>query len=440
MYFLYSLLLALAVALSAPWWLFAMWRHGKHRSGLSERLGFLPSRLARSEPASGHRAIWIHAVSVGEVLGIAGLLAELKERFPNHRLVVSTTTDTGQKLARERFGAENVFYFPADFAFAIRPYLRALRPELIVIAETEFWPNFLRCAHNAGARIAIVNARISDRSFPRYRRFRFLLQRVLCRVDMFLAQTQEDVRRLVAIGAPAGRVRICGNLKFDGATPQAFEFVSQLKRRLTEAFPILVCGSTVEGEEALLLEMFRAVLRQYPSALMILAPRRPERFHEVTQLLAASGPEYWCRSNLDSGAVLRGGVLLLDTIGELAAIYAVATIAFVGGSLAPRGGHNILEPAHFGLPIVVGQHMENFRDIQAIFQAQDAVRVVREEELASTILALLADQPGREAMGQRARATLQIHTGATARTVDALQTLVGATHTTVEILAGKATP
>ena len=439
MYFIYSLLLALAIALSAPWWLFAMWRHGKYRAGLRERLGRVPARIVQREAASGKPAIWIHAVSVGEVLGVSGLVAELKKRFPSHRVVVSTTTDTGQKLAGERFGAENVFYVPVDFAFAIRPYLRALRPELIVIAETEFWPNLLRCARNSGARIAIVNARISDRSLPRYRRFRFLLRRVLSRVDMFLAQSQEDSKRLVAIGAPAPRVRVCGNLKFDGDAPGSLEFVAQLKRRLTEsnAFPILVCGSTADGEEALLLEMFREVLRKYPTALMILAPRRPERFNEVAQLLAASGFEYWRRSSLASSTVLRGGILLLDSIGELAAIYAVATVAFVGGSLAPRGGHNILEPAYFGLPIMVGSHMENFRDILAIFQAQDAVRVVVEGELASAVLALVADQPGRDAMGLRARATLRFHAGATSRTVEALQSLA---QSPAEILAGKATP
>ena len=187
---------------SLPYWLFQMARHGKYRKGLAERLGRLPSRLRL--PKEQEPAIWVHAVSVGEVLAVAGLVEELRRRFPQHRIFISTTTDTGQALARKRFGEANVFYFPMDFAFAIRPYLRALRPRMVVIAETEFWPNFLRLAHASGARIAVVNARISDRSWPSYRRFRGLLRRLLANVDLFLAQTPEDAARLRDIGADAG--------------------------------------------------------------------------------------------------------------------------------------------------------------------------------------------------------------------------------------------
>src|SRR5277367_7053111 len=182
MYWLYSALLAAGLLLSLPYWLMQMLRHGKYRAGLRERLGRPPQRQGAPE---NRPAIWVHAVSVGEVLATTGLIAELKARFPQYRIFVSTTTDTGQALARKRFGEENVFYFPMDFAFAIRPYLRRLRPELIAIAETEFWPNFLRLAQASGARIAVVNARISDRSWPRYRRFTFLLEKVLINVDLF---------------------------------------------------------------------------------------------------------------------------------------------------------------------------------------------------------------------------------------------------------------
>ncbi len=191
MYLIYTALLAAGLLVSLPYWLMQRLRHGKYRAGLGERLGRIPQRLA-AQPA--RPAIWIHAVSVGEVLAVNGLATELTKRFPQHRVVVSTTTDTGQKLARTRFGAENVFYFPLDFAFAIRPYLRLLQPELVVIAETEFWPNFLRLAHASGARIAVVNARISDRSLSGYRRFRHFLASVLQNVDLFLAQTSEDAR------------------------------------------------------------------------------------------------------------------------------------------------------------------------------------------------------------------------------------------------------
>ncbi|MGA3213648.1 MAG: glycosyltransferase N-terminal domain-containing protein, partial [Terriglobales bacterium] len=242
MYFLYSLLLAVALALTAPWWLWAMLRHGKYCAGLSERLGRIPKRLIPRDVAScieggcaTSTCIWVHAVSVGEVMGITGLTVELKRRLPDHRVVVSTTTATGQKLARERFGPENVFYFPLDFAFAVRPYLRALKPELLVIAETEFWPNLLRLANSSGTRIAVVNARISDRSFPGYRRFRLLMRPVLRGVGLLLAQSSEDVHRLIAIGAPAERVEVSGNLKFDVRMPPAAELVDNLRQKLKDA-------------------------------------------------------------------------------------------------------------------------------------------------------------------------------------------------------------
>ncbi len=209
------------------------------------------------------------------------------KRFPQHRVVVSTTTDTGQELARKRFGADNVFYFPMDFAFAIRPYLQALQPELVVLAETEFWPNFLRLAHASGARIAVVNARISDRSWPRYRRFRWALRRMLAHVDLFLAQTEQDSSRLRSIGADAGRVQVTGNLKFDVSLPAPPPLVESLRRALAAeaAGPVLVCGSTVEGEEPPLLKAFQNLRVAHPRAVMILAPRHPERFDDVAILL-----------------------------------------------------------------------------------------------------------------------------------------------------------
>ena len=226
MYLIYSALLAAGLLVSLPYWLLQRMRHGKYRAGLGERLGRVPQRLV-AQPS--RPTIWVHAVSVGEVLAVSGLVGEFTKRFPQYRVVVSTTTDTGQKLARTRFGAENVFYFPLDFAFAIRPYLRLLRPELIVIAETEFWPNFLRLAHASGARIAVVNARISDRSWPGYRRLRRLLKGVLQQVDLFLTQTGEDARRLEEIGAPAERVHVTGNLKFDVPAPAAPSIVASLR-------------------------------------------------------------------------------------------------------------------------------------------------------------------------------------------------------------------
>jgi 3-deoxy-D-manno-octulosonic-acid transferase len=437
MYWAYSALLALGLLVTMPYWLFEGLRHGKYRDGLGERLGRVPDRLAEQSPRA---TIWVHAVSLGEVLAIRGLVGELRRRFPQHRVVVSTTTDTGQKLARERFGEENVFYFPLDLGFAIRPYLRHLRPQLVVIAETEFWPNFLRLARASGARIAVVNARISDRSWPGYRRWRSILVRVLEPISLFLTQTEEDRQRLLAIGAPADRVQVSGNLKFDVSLPAPLPIVSSLRTAFAQggATPVIVCGSTVEGEEALLLSAFEAVLASHARAVMVLAPRHPERFEEVRQRLAASAVPWWRRSEWSSGPI-SGGVLLLDSIGELAAIYALGDMAFVGGSLVPRGGHNILEPAQHGVPILVGKHTENFRDVVESFQSRDAVRVVGPAELPLAFLQLAANEVERKALGRLAVEAVRAQTGATERTLASLEELLELQFPICERDGGRAT-
>ena len=408
---------------SLPYWLVQMARHGKYRKGLAERLGRVPARLRL--PEKEEPVMWVHAVSVGEVLAVAGLVGELGGRFPRHRIFISTTTDSGQELARKRFGEDRVFYFPMDFGFAIRPYLKALRPQMAAIAETEFWPNFMRLAHASGARIAVVNARISDRSWPSYWRFRGFIRRLLVNVDLFLAQTEEDAARLRDIGAPAERVRVAGNLKFDIPGPEPPAIVERVRRSMatSAAGPVLVCGSTVEGEEPLLLKAFENLLVQHPRAVMMLAPRHPERFAAAAALLEQMSIHF-CRRSEWNGEALAGGVFLLDTIGELAALYALADIAFVGGSLVPRGGHNILEPAQHGVAIVVGTHNENFRDIVSLFQKRDAVRIVRVAELPLALLELLANDEERRALGRRAAEIVRLQAGATARTADELQELL----------------
>ena len=408
---------------SLPYWLFQMARHGKYRKGFAERIGRVSARLRL--PGEQEPVIWVHAVSVGEVLAVARLVEEIQSRFPRHRIFVSTTTDTGQALARKRFGEANVFYFPMDFGFAIRPYLRALRPQMVVVVETEFWPNFMRLVHVSGARIAVVNARISDRSWPSYRRFRGLLRRLLANVDLFLAQTPEDAARLQDIGARAERVRVTGNLKIDIPVPAPPVIVESVRTSIaaSSAGPVLVCGSTMDGEEPLLLKAFENLRVQHPRAVMILAPRHPERFEAVATLLEQMSIGF-CRRSRWNGEPLAGGVLLLDTIGELAALYALADIAFVGGSLVPRGGHNIIEPAQYGVATVVGNHTENFRDIVSLFHSRDAVRIVGPAELPLVLLELLANDEERKALGQRAAETMRSQIGATARTADKLQELL----------------
>jgi 3-deoxy-D-manno-octulosonic-acid transferase len=450
-YLLYSLALAAGMLLSLPYWLYQILRHGKYRSGFFERMGKVPARLtvlagSQAEPQPNHgvggppvvaratrprtgpgRVIWVHAVSLGEVLAVSRLVQEIRQNFPQHRVLVSTTTDTGQELARQRFGEETVFYFPMDFAFAIRPYLQALQPELVVLAETEFWPNFLRLVHAGGARIAVVNARISDRSWPRYRRFPWALRRMLVHVDLFLAQTQQDCTRLRSIGAEASRLQVTGNLKFDVSLPPPPPLIESLRRSLAAegAGPVLVCGSTVEDEEPPLLKAFENLRVAHPRAVMILAPRHPERFDQVAILVRQLDIPS-SRRSLWQGEPLAGGVFLVDSIGELAALYALADVAFVGGSLVPRGGHNIIEPAQHGVAIVTGNHTENFRDIIALFQSRDAVRIVGLSELPLTLMQLLADDGERRGLGRRARETMKSQMGATSRTLEALKTLIAA--------------
>jgi 3-deoxy-D-manno-octulosonic-acid transferase len=424
--FLYSVALAVAMLVGLPYFLFQMVRHGKYSEGFAERMGRVPERLRllRDE----ERAIWVHAVSVGEVLAVAGLVEELRRHIPQQRVFISTTTDTGQALARKKFGDENVFYFPLDFAFAVRPFLKALHPQLVVIAETEFWPNFIQLAYNSGARVAVVNARISDRSLPRYRRFRGLLRRLLADVDLFLAQTPEDASRLKEIGADPERVHVTGNLKFDIPLPAPPAIVEKLRSAIADAGggPVLVCGSTVEGEEPLLLKAFENLLVQHSQAVMILAPRHPERFAVVAELLQQMSIRFRRRTEWN-GEALDGGVLLLDTIGELAALYAVADVAFVGGSLVPRGGHNIIEPAQYGVATVVGNHTENFRDIVNLFHSRGAVRIVGPAELPLVLMELLADDEERLALGRRAAETMRSQLGATERTVQTLLRLLART-------------
>jgi 3-deoxy-D-manno-octulosonic-acid transferase len=422
MYLLYSALLAVAIVVTAPYWLFQMLRRNKYRAGFRERWGRVPQAV---KVTRAKRTIWVHAVSVGEVLAVSRLIYEMRARLPEYRIYVSTTTDTGQNLAQEKFGTENVFYFPTDFAFAIRPYLEALKPSLVVIAETEFWPNFLRLSHRSGAKIAAVNGRISDRSYRGYRRTRFWLRGVLEQIDLYLAQTEEDRKRLLDIGAPEDRVAVSGNLKYDVALPPQAAIVASLRSSFekTAAAPVMVAGSTMDGEESLLLRAFEIVRGRHPRAVMIIAPRHPQRFETVGAFVKSLGIPMWRRS-LWSGEDLGGGVLLLDTIGELSSVYAVGQVAFVGGSLVEYGGHNILEPAQYGVPVVIGPHYENFREMVNLFRWKDAVRVVGPAELPLCMVDLLSNEDERVALGQRGLETLRAQTGATERTLKALKSLL----------------
>jgi 3-deoxy-D-manno-octulosonic-acid transferase len=361
---------------------------------------------------------------VGEVLAVSQLIANLKSKYPERQVFISTTTATGQALARQRFGEDHVFYMPLDFGFAVRPYLKALQPQLLILAETEFWPNLLHLAGKRGVAIATVNARISDRSFPRYQKFKWFFGRVLAEIDLFLAQTTEDAARLRTIGAATERVRVSGNLKFDIRPSAQMALVNELRAAISEDLPVIVCGSTAEGEEEFVLQAFKTVQQKIPAVVMVLAPRHPERFEKVAAMVLAADISLQRRSTWAAPQSVAPGIFLLDTVGELAAVYALADIAFVGGSLVPTGGHNILEPAQYGVAIVVGPHTFNFREIVSLFEQDSAVRVATAETLGPLLLELLNQPEERERLGHRAKDLFARHAGATRRTLEALAPLL----------------
>jgi 3-deoxy-D-manno-octulosonic-acid transferase len=417
----YNVALVAGLALSAPWWLWKMATTHKYRAGLGERLGRVPPRLRQ---ADARPVLWLHAVSVGEVLAVSRLAAELDRALPGFRLLISTTTRTGQELARQRFGAERVFYCPLDLPWAVTAYLRALRPRMLVLAETEFWPNLLNGCFRRQIPVAVVNARISDRSWPRYRRVRGLWRPFLGRLAAVLAQSETDAERLRALGCAAERVRVAGNLKFDVRAATEAE-ATRLLRARGEGLRFVVAGSTLEGEEAALLVAWRKLLAADPRLVLVLAPRHPERFAAVAALLESSGGEWVRRSEWrQAGMLPAGAVVLLDTIGELASVYSLAAVAFVGGSLVPAGGHNPLEPAQFGVPIVMGPNYENFRAITEDLRRHEGLRIVREDELAGTLMELLQDGANARTLGARARGVFERQAGATARSVEALRAVL----------------
>jgi 3-deoxy-D-manno-octulosonic-acid transferase len=401
---------------------------------------FPPELRARNSAEAG--AIWVHAVSVGEVLAAVPLTRALKQRFPGRRLVISTTTATGQALARERMKfADAVFYFPLDWQGPVRRALAAVNPSLVVVFETEIWPNFLRDARRKGTPVVFVNGRISDRSFRSYSRtlqwfgvlLRGFLRQVLEDGTLYLMQSEEDAKRVNALGAPANRVLVAGNMKYDLAPADENPFVKWLREEMTRSWrsPLLVAGSVMAGEEAAVLEALAVVERKWPQAILVLAPRKPDRFESAAGVVKQSGRVVIRRGQLSldeasNGALVRaadtpGSVLLLDSIGELAAAYALADAVFVGGSLEPFGGHNPLEPAVAARVPIFGPSMDNFREVAKELVAAEAGIVIRSGKELGEAWAALLDDPGRDKrMGQAALEFVERNRGATAATLGRL--------------------
>jgi 3-deoxy-D-manno-octulosonic-acid transferase len=424
--FIYNLALLAALLAGIPLWLWKIATTVKYREGLGQRLGRVPAAVRRRD---FRPAIWLHAVSVGEVLAVSRLVQELDAAVPDYRLMISTTTRTGQELARKRFGADRVFYCPLDLRWAVGRFLNALEPRMLILAETEFWPNLLDGCFRRGIPVVVVNARISDRSWPRYQMLRKLWRPILGRLERVLAQGAVDAERLVAIGCRPERVSVSGNLKFDVRATVEAE-ATRLLKSATERMRFVVAGSTLDGEEAALLEAWPRLLSEDPDLVLVIAPRHPERFAAAAEIIKQSGTDCVRRSSWPghrAGAdqsLQSGTVFLLDTIGELASVYSLAAVAFVGGSLVPAGGHNPLEPAQFGVPIVMGPHYANFRAITDDLRAHDAIRIAAKEELAWTLMSLLRDRVSASAMGERARQVFEQQAGATSRSVDAIRAIL----------------
>lgn len=424
--FFYNLALFAALVIGAPWWLWRIAATQKYREGLWARLGRVPKNLVSSSAVAARPTIWIHAVSVGEVLAVTRLVKDLNAALPDYMVVVSTTTRTGQALARERFGANRVFYCPLDLPWAVRAHLQAIKPQMLVLAETEFWPNLLNGCFRRGIPVAVVNARISDRSWPRYKRLQRWWRPMLSRLSRVMAQSEIDAERLLALGCAAERVSVAGNLKFDVRVAEEVE-ATRLLKIVVGNLRLVVAGSTLEGEETALLEAWPQLLAADSQLAMVFAPRHPERFATVAALLEKSSHRWTRRSewNARPAEALKPGVIvLLDTIGELASVYSLAKVAFVGGSLVPSGGHNPLEPAQFGVPIVMGPHYANFAAITDSLREHDALRIASKEELPAALIALLRDQRAAEAMGARAREVFDQQAGATERCVIAIREIL----------------
>ena len=419
MYFLYSFITLLALAALSPYFAYQAVRHGKYLGSLGERLGYLPPSLNEG----GDESIWIHAVSVGEVLAAAPLTSEMRRRYPQLRLFLSTTTLTGQRLAKQgAVDVDGVLYFPFDWAFCVRRALSRLNPRLFVMVDTEIWPNLLRECRRRGIPTVLANGRLSSRSLPRYRMIRPLFRHVLADISRLCVQGAEAAARFERLGADPARITVTGSLKFDaldvvpapgfGGAPVLRFF------RMSANRPVLVAGSTLLGEEAAIIRAFNRVRTGGSRPLLVLAARHPERFDEVERLCVSEGLSTIRRTNLPVDAEPRADAVVLDTIGELADVYQIATVVFVGGSLVRAGGHNILEPAAFGKPVVFGPHMDNFAEIAEAFLSNDAaVQVQSERELESTIASLMGDPVRRARLGAAARALVETNRGAKDRTL-----------------------
>lgn len=445
MYLLYSILLTLGFILLLPRFVIDAFRSGKYVTGLGQRLGNLPP-----VGADNNSVIWLHCVSVGEARAAQSLVRALLDKFPASRLVVSTTTVTGQKVAKEIFSgqAAAVFYFPIDWAWTVRRALRAIRPSVVLIMETELWPRLFRECRRKQIPVALVNGRISDKSFRRYQWIRSFISRVLNDLTLAVMQSAADAERIKGLGARKDRVVVSGNLKFDSAHIEVDQaLTSELRERFnfTGSRPLILAASTHRPEEEVLLAALKKTRATHPDVRLLIAPRRPERFQDVAGLIASSGLSWARRSAPASALDANCDVVLLDTIGELGATYSLADVVFVGGSIAAHGGHNVLEPAAQGLCTITGPYTHNFSWITKAMLSEEALIQLPESqdfagELASVIQELLSDPSRRREIGARAKSVCQQNQGATEKTIELISRLINSPATVDESIPFSSLP
>jgi 3-deoxy-D-manno-octulosonic-acid transferase len=402
---------------------------GKYRQNLGPRLGVGLKGL--STPIGGE-VIWVHALSVGEVLSVVSLVHTLRREFPECKILITTATESGQHIARQKLTSLDChfFYMPLDFWFLVQRTVKSIGASLFVLVETDLWPNLFWCLAREKTPIILVNGRLSDRSFPRYKLWRSFFSQAFNHIDVFSMQSQEDARRVGMLGIEAAKIRVTGNLKFDQPMAQsANQEREELVRELDWIQPLAtwVAGSTHPREEDIILKVYSRLRQEFSDLCLILAPRNQERFHEVFKLASQTGWRTLLRSQLpaEKGRGAQTDVLILDTIGELARFYSLGDFAFVGGSLVPLGGHNPLEAVQRGLPVVFGPHMENFRDIAAILiESGGGFQIADESELFELVRNWLAAPAMCREQGEKAQTAMQPHQGAVGRNLKLIRSLL----------------
>ena len=413
MHALYAIGSYLAVALLLPMLLF----HPKLRHGIRERLGFYRSREA---PGKGSPRIWLHGASAGDLLSLQPMMRELKERIPGCCLVVTTITNSGLEMARARIReADVIVYAPYDLPGATRRAMAALRPDLLVLEYTEIWPNLIRAARKAGVRIALTNGRFAPEKLSRYRTFFRLAGKPLRSITLFLMRSDEEAERALQLGAPPDRVWVTGNTKFDALVldrPRGDDEALRAALALDPTRPVFIAGSTHDGEEELLVEVYRKLLADFPGLQMVVAPRYVDRAGKVVSI--AQGAGLTARLRSAGAAAGPAQVVVVDTIGELAAAYRLATLAFVGGSFIRRGGQNVLEPAGQGKPVLFGPHMESFKDSVQVLVGRGGIQVATPEQLLKVARELLSRPDEILRLGAMAREAVGAVRGASARNVE----------------------